>query len=110
MEMPNRSAHRARFLTIVIALGAALCESKGQTYVLQDLGTLGGNYSNGGGLNATGQVAGVARFTGGGFDVHPFLSGPDGRSLSDLGTLGGAIGEALAVNADGRVVGDARIS
>jgi len=110
MDMSNRSARRARFLILLAALAGLAFNSRAQTYVAQDLGTLGGNYSNGNGLNASGQVAGVSRFSLGSFNVHPFLSGPNGGSLADLGTLGGVIGEGLAVNASGQVVGDSRIT
>jgi probable HAF family extracellular repeat protein len=110
MELPNASPHRASLLILLFAIVGFLPDAKAQRYVLQDLGTLGGNYSNGNGLNMIGQVVGSAQFTDGGFDVHPFLSGANGESLADLGTLGGAIGEGLAVNASGQVVGDARIS
>ena len=54
---------------------------------MRDLGTLGGEYSAGYGINDAGQVAGFS-YTAGGYD-HAFITGPDGVGMRDLGTLGG---------------------
>ncbi len=61
-------------------------------YTVTDLGTLGGTFSAGTGINASGQVTGYS-FTTGDAAVHAFLwtpTTPNGASgtLHDLGTLG----------------------
>ena len=53
---------------------------------MQDLGTLGGTYSGGFAINASGQVTGYADTAGDGL-YHAFLW--DGTTMQDLGTLGG---------------------
>lgn len=73
--------------------------------ILRDIGTLGGTFSEGMGINSSGQVIGDAGILG---DVirHAFISGPDGGALHDLGTLAGGVYSAgNGVNASGQVVG-----
>jgi probable HAF family extracellular repeat protein len=71
------------------------------SYVLTDLGTLGGTLSFASGINASGQVVGTANTTGGA--DHAFLS--SGGVMTDLGTLGGTYSYATAINDNGQVVG-----
>ena len=68
----------------------------GTTGSLTPLGTLGGNSGDGHGINASGQVVGVA-------NNHAFLS--QGSSMQDLGS-----GEASSINASGQVVGGSNSS
>jgi probable HAF family extracellular repeat protein len=68
---------------------------------MQDLGTLGGSYSAGGAINASGQVEGDSDTAGG--DTHAFLW--DGTRMQDLGTLGGRISHGRAINDSGQVTG-----
>ena len=79
------------------------------TRPLKDLGTLGGRYSYGVGVNDSGQVAGAsdtAAESASGYTLtHAFLSGPNGGTLTDLGTLGGNYSEGHKVNAHGQVTG-----
>ena len=77
---------------------------------LKDLGTLpGGIYSEGQGVNASGQVAGYS-YTAGDVD-HAFLSGPGGGPLKDLGTpLGRPHSFGYAVNDSGQVAGESSTS
>jgi probable HAF family extracellular repeat protein len=72
-------------------------------YDIQDLGTLGGSYSYGYGINAWQQVAGGS-YTQGNVATHAFLYS-DGSSLQDIGTLGGTQSEAFDINDGGQVVG-----
>ncbi len=80
--------------------------AQAQSYTLTDLGTLGGTYtySQGNGVNASGQVAGYAGTASN--DTHAFLSGVNGGALKDLGTLPGAsTSTGFGVNASGQVTG-----
>ena len=80
------------------------------TYTLSDLGTLGGESSTASGLNASGQIVGVADTT----DNEArdgFVTGTNGAlPLRDLGSLGGVGSFAPAINATGRVAGTAPLS
>jgi probable HAF family extracellular repeat protein len=74
-----------------------------------DLLTLGGTYSFGNGLNASGQVAGESNTTGDAA-THAFLwkpTTPGGASgtMHDLLTLGGTNSYGYAINAAGQVTG-----
>jgi probable HAF family extracellular repeat protein len=73
---------------------------------MQDLGTFGGTYSAGFGINDSGQVTGYAYATGDG-EGYAFLY--DG-AMHSLGTLGGTYGAGNAINAAGDVVGDSDIA
>lgn len=70
-------------------------------YKITDLGTLGGSYSSGLGINASGQVTGSSRTAGSA--NHAFLW--KGTSMADLGTLGGSTSAGLGINASGQVTG-----
>ena len=69
-----------------------------------DLGTLGGSYSYGYGINAGGQVTGVAYVTND-FTAHAFRY--SGGIMTDLGSLGGfgAFSAGQGINASGQIVG-----
>ena len=69
---------------------------------MQDLGTLGGTFSEGLAINDSGQVTGVAS-TAGDEATHAFLW--DGTTMQDLGTLGGTYSRGVAINASGQVTG-----
>ena len=75
---------------------------KAPSVSITDLGTLpGGTYSGALGINAKGDIVGLAGTAAG--EEHAVLW-RDG-TLTDLGTLGGTFSQAYAVNAAGRVVG-----
>ncbi|HMJ57511.1 MAG TPA: hypothetical protein VK467_00110, partial [Gemmatimonadales bacterium] len=67
---------------------------------MQNLGTLGGDFSEAWAINASGEVAGFSLTAGG--ETHAFVW--DG-TMHDLGTLGGTFSIARAINATGNVVG-----
>jgi probable HAF family extracellular repeat protein len=73
---------------------------------MRDLGTLGGTFSSGAGINASGQVAGFASLNNLPYPYaaqHAFLD--SNGVLKDLGTLGGSNSRAAGINANGQVVG-----
>src|SRR2546425_1168993 len=71
---------------------------------MKDLGTLGGSSSSAFGINAAGQVVGVAETASG--DPHAFLWDAV-NGMKDLGTLGGNGSRPFGINAAGQVVGAA---
>jgi probable HAF family extracellular repeat protein len=71
------------------------------TYIVTDLGTLGGTVSQAWGINARGQVVGGA-YTAGNVALHAILSDGTPGGIIDLGTLGGDFGRAWAINAGGQ--------
>ena len=99
------SAVRSRVLMLLIALVFVSHPSHAvlaQSYILIDLGTLGGNYSVATGVNDQGQVCGYSSLPPNNFPTHAFLwSG----TMIDLGVLGGYFSYAEAVNNLGQVVG-----
>jgi probable HAF family extracellular repeat protein len=71
-----------------------------------DLGTLGGPYSDGYGINQLGQAVGDASLDDG--DEHAFRTAPNAAinpATDDLGTLGGSTSFADGINASGQTVG-----
>ncbi len=71
---------------------------------LLDLGTLGGDFSNGAASTLSGQVAGSAQRSGNTVS-HAFVWKNDGTTMHDLGTLGGGSSYACCINASGQVAG-----
>ena len=71
---------------------------------MTDLGTLGGETSQGTAINAKGQVTGYADTAKAG-STHAFIT--RGATMIDLGSLGGTYSAGLAINASGEVVGAA---
>ena len=69
--------------------------------IMTDLGTLGGNLSQGFAINSAGYVVGDADVSE--FETHAILY--DGTNLVDLGTLGGFFSSATALNDAGQIVG-----
>jgi len=76
-------------------------------YTFHNLGTLGGNLSEGTAVNNMGQVAGYSYTAS---NIAAFLSRPNGGSLSDLGTLGGGDSSGYGINDRGQVTGNATLS
>jgi probable HAF family extracellular repeat protein len=77
-------------------------EYKGTT--LTDLGTLGGDYSVGRGINNRGEIVGGSNRVAGG-PLHLFLF--DHGKMGDLGTLKGNSTGGLAINDQGQIIGAA---
>jgi len=80
------------------------------SYIVIDLGTLGGTYSYAAGINDSGQVVGLSSLTGDTAN-HAFLY--SGGTMTDLGTLGGSSGSsssAAGINDSGQVVGSSTIT
>jgi probable HAF family extracellular repeat protein len=81
----------------------------GSVGTLYDLGTLGGTYSQGTGINDGGQVTGYADLTGN-VESHaimwkPMTPGSASGTLHDLGSLGGSVSFGWDINASGQVAG-----
>ncbi len=104
---PNRRARRAmRRSRASSRLRLEYLESREllSSYIIEDLGTLGGNSSQAAAINAKGEVVGSAQLADG--KIHAVLWEP-GKAPIDLGTLGGANSSALAINILGEIVGKA---
>ena len=71
-------------------------------YSIVDLGTLGGGFTFGIGVNNSGQATGLGATATG--DVHAFIW--QNGQMADAGTLGGSFSEALLINSRGQAVGD----
>jgi probable HAF family extracellular repeat protein len=72
---------------------------------MNDIGTLGGSFSEGVAINDAGQITGDAYPTGS-FNKHAFLWDDTATpKMADLGTLGGMWSMSAAVNASGQVTG-----
>src|SRR4051812_3382620 len=87
-----------------LAPGTALAAP---AYTITDLGTLGGLYSSGTGINARGQVTGSSSTAGGYF--RAFLWDP-ATGMRNLGTLGGITSFGTDINASGQVSGQSLIA
>ncbi len=72
------------------------------TYVVRDLGTLGGSSSRANAINNAGVIVGISGVAGS-TQGHAFVW--RNGVMTDLGTLGGGLSEATAINDDGVIVG-----
>ena len=92
------------FFGLALFTAAFASEATAQSYVVTDLGTLGGSGSFGFGVNDSGQVVGNSNVNGAS-DYKAFSF--SNAVLSNLGSLGvGGNSEAFGVNNSGVVVGD----
>jgi probable HAF family extracellular repeat protein len=97
---PEESPTEPSAEPVLVAASAA-------TYVIRDLGTLGGSQSRANGINNAGVIVGWSTVAGADHRLHAFVW-KKGR-MSDLGTLAGGESEATAINDDGVIVGWSRI-
>lgn len=94
-----------RVATVVLAaagLWAASGMAYGGPYVFTDLGTFGGSFSRGFGINNAGQVVGTSSIRG---DASFHATLWNGADAVDLGTFGAINSYAQAINDAGQVVG-----
>ena len=103
--MNTRAIRSALLSTLSVALALASGSALAISFRLTDLGTLGGTFSRGDALNASGQVTGSSSTTGNQAQ-HAFLW--NGTTMQDLGTLGGSFSRGGAINASGQVTGGAQ--
>jgi probable HAF family extracellular repeat protein len=74
------------------------------TYGVQDLGTLGADYSEAAGINGSGQVVGISYTSS--CSYHAFLYDEGATpKMQDLGALGADYSHATSINDSGQVVG-----
>jgi len=69
---------------------------------MQDIGTLGGDNSQGYGINESDQITGEAEIRNRPVTSHAFIY--SNGSMRDLGTLYGGNSIGISINADGHVV------
>lgn len=101
--MASKTIRRISFACTIGGLLAVMsANATASTYEIVDLGTLGGISSNAYGINASGQVAGVAETSDGNFRAFRYQNG----ILSDLGTYDVDRSRAWAINDHGLIVGD----
>ena len=96
-------------LTIALFFAGALITGVAHalpSYVIYDLGTLGGSSSFGFGVNNSGQVTGVS-YIENDSARHAFV-GDATNGLTDLGVLGGTHSFGKAINDSGKVVGSSQ--
>lgn len=100
---PNRLLGFTRLMALALALvGQSLFAIS-----LLELGTLGGNFTQGYAINNSGQITGQSHLTGG-VERRPFVY--SGGSMTDLGTLGGTNTIGRGINDSGQVVGFSAVS
>jgi probable HAF family extracellular repeat protein len=87
---------------LVFTQGRSLAQEQNANYSITDLGTLGGSFSDGWGLNDRGQVVGTATISSG-KENHAFLW-EDGV-MKDLGALLGLSSRSRGINKRGQAVG-----
>ncbi len=97
------------FTLLLVGLTAPLTaratgEMPVNSYIQTHLGTLGGGFSAGHGINDSGQVVGESHDAANQTRAFLWTNGV----MSDLGTLGGAYSSARAINSAGEVVGEAK--
>jgi probable HAF family extracellular repeat protein len=98
----QRNTRLIRIALVALGTVALLASTaRAQSYVVEDLGTLGGDLSGALAIDARGTVAGLSRVGGSNY-LHAFLY--DG-AMTDLGTLGGTQSSARDVNRFDEAVG-----
>jgi probable HAF family extracellular repeat protein len=95
------------YVLSILGLSILFSTASAQQYTVTDIGTLGGQFTDGNAINDSNQVTGVTNLptVDGVSPNHPFLY--SNGTMLDLGTTGGTnFAEGLALNSQGQVVGD----
>ena len=103
MSFTHKTARSITLLALISIVSGMHTAYAGTAYTVTDLGTLGGTYSNGFGINAAGQVVGVSDTILYKTTEHAFLY--SNGMMTDLGTLGGTNSFGNGINDAGQVVG-----
>src|SRR5262249_1206096 len=109
MRTINLPAQSARAIVCAFELACLLAASPARAASgdIYNLGTFGGTFSYGLGINNAGQVGGWTYTAGNIARNAAVYSGRPGSggAMNDLGTLGGTNSEGLAINAAGQIAG-----
>jgi probable HAF family extracellular repeat protein len=121
--MPNIALRRLPLASLVLALAGSACSpdepatgpsaeptgttASAVTWVVRDLGTLGGASSRANAINSAGAIVGSSNLASS-FGPHAFVW--RNGVMSDLGALAGGVSEASAINDEGVIVGYSRIA
>src|SRR5260370_26220835 len=100
-----------RITVTLVLLVAALPLAAQTKYVINDLGSLGGDRPAAQAINNAGQVAGYGNLTSGGPN-HAFRTSPNSPinpATDDLGLLGGISSSASGINSLGEVAATVRV-
>ncbi len=102
MKKTPSQACLAIFELCAFCSSAALVHAAPPKYTVTDLGTLGGDTSNGYGINALGQVVGSSLIKG---NTAKHAARWTGTTAQDLGSLDGTSSYGVGINAAGNVAG-----
>lgn len=96
-------------LYLATLLLAPTCLLRAESYLVKDLGTIGGSTSYSTAISSTGTMVGSSSVKGDA-TTHAVRFSGNGSNNTDLGTLGGSYGSANSINTAGKIVGQTDIS
>ena len=96
-------------LHLAALLLANTCVLRAESYLIKDLGTIGGSTSYSTAISSSGVIVGSSSVKGDS-TTHAVRFSGSGSKNTDLGTLGGSYGSANSINTAGKIVGQTDIS